>query len=32
MAAFLSAYWPALVGGLIFGIVAGFLAFRPRKR
>lgn len=32
MTPFLAAYWPALVAGLVFGIVAGFLAFRPRQR
>lgn len=30
MDAFIAAYWPAIVAGFAFGIIAGFFAFRPK--
>lgn len=30
MTAFIAIYWPALLAGLLFGIIAGAVAFRPR--
>lgn len=30
MSAFIAIYWPALLAGLLFGIIAGVVAFRPR--
>ena len=32
MDAFIAAYWPPIVAGFAFGIIAGILAFRPKNK
>ena len=32
MEAFLEIYWPPIVAGFLFGIIAGVVAFRPKRK